>query len=116
MIRFIIEKSTQLYLQYTISVTVPIVSSCFTETQNEPGPPSKPSNSNKETQGDSLTGRLTRTTLEGDSPDGGWPGNAGGDGQKKGSTDYPKDLKRGGSVTQEVIVNLERPGGGGGGN
>lgn len=54
--------------------------------------------------------------MEGDSPDGGWPGNAGGDGQKKGSTDYPKDLKRGGSVTQEVIVNLERPGGGGGTN
>lgn len=34
MMLFIIEKSTQLYLQYTISVTVAIVSSCFTETQN----------------------------------------------------------------------------------
>lgn len=34
MIIFIREKSTQLYLQHTISVTVAIVSSCFTETQN----------------------------------------------------------------------------------
>lgn len=61
--------------------------------------------------------------MEGDSPDGGWPGKVGGDGQKRGvrggrtergSTDL-KDLKRGGSVTQEVIVNLEMSGGGVGG-
>lgn len=88
----------------------------------EPDPPSKPSNSHKDTQGDPLTGRLlTRTILEGDSPDDGWPGEVGGDGQKRGvrggrtergSTDYPKDLKRRGSVAQSVIVNLEIPGGG----